>query len=117
MEIASRKEKDAVVVSVKGRLDAVSAADFDNRMERLILEGGKDFVVDFAGLDYISSAGLRSILAVAKKLRTKDGQVFLAALQENVAAVFDISGFGKMIPIFESTEEALEKFSLLSQMF
>jgi anti-anti-sigma factor len=117
MEMAKRKEEEAVVVSIKGRLDAVSSPEFEKELDALIAEGEKDFVIDFAEIDYISSAGLRSILATAKKLRTKDGQIFLSAMKESVKEVFKISGFDSIIPILESTEEALEKFSLLSKMF
>ena len=117
MKITKRKENDVVVVSVQGRLDASSSPEFEKELEQFIDQGEKDFVVDFEELDYISSAGLRSILVLAKKLRVKDGQIFLATLQDTVEAVFDLAGFSKMIPIFESTEEALEKFSLLSKMF
>lgn len=117
MQITTRKENDVVVVSVEGRLDASSSPEFEKELEQFIDQGAKDFVVDFAGLDYISSAGLRSILVLAKKLRVKDGQIFLATLQDTVKTVFDLSGFNKIIPILESTEEALEKFSLLSKMF
>ncbi len=107
--IDSGKQKSAVIVSIKGRMDAVSAPEFEKRLEEWIDNGESKFVIDFCDLDYISSAGLRSILATAKKLKTKDGWIFLAELKEVVKEVFEISGFSSIIPIYDSVEEALSQ--------
>jgi anti-anti-sigma factor len=72
MEIQTRKEKVAVVVLVKGRMDAVTAPEFEKNMLDFISKGEKTFVINLVDLDYISSAGLRSILALAKKLKEGD---------------------------------------------
>lgn len=81
MDINIRKEEKALVVSVMGRMDAVSAPDFDTRVEEQINKGETDFILDLSGLDYISSAGLRSMLTLAKKLKTKEGDLVLCGLQ------------------------------------
>ena len=107
MEITTRKEKNAVVVSVKGRMDAVSSAEFEKELAALMAEGETIFVIDFGELDYISSAGVRSILVAAKKLKAKEGHLALCALRELVEEVFRISGFSAIIPIYESVESAL----------
>jgi anti-anti-sigma factor len=87
-------------------MDAVTAPEFEKAVETLMGEGETAFVVDMAELDYISSAGLRSILALAKKLKTDGGSLHLAALQDSVREVFDISGFSSIIPVFDSVEAA-----------
>ena len=109
MEIKTRKEKDTVVVSVKGRMDAVSSPEFDKGLAELIAEGEKVFIIDLGDLDYISSAGLRSILATTKKLKAKEGQLLLSSLKDVVKEVFEISGFSSIIPIHESVESALSQ--------
>jgi anti-anti-sigma factor len=109
MDISKRKEKNAVVVSVKGRLDAVSSAELEKELTALMAEGEADFVIDFGELDYISSAGIRSILVVAKKLKAKEGYLSICALKDLVKEVFEISGFNSIIPIFESVESALDQ--------
>jgi len=106
MEMTNRKEGEALVMSVKGRMDAVTAPEFEKAVQGLMGEGEISFVIDLADLDYISSAGLRSILALAKKLKTADGSLRLAALQDTVKEVFDISGFSSIIPISDSVEAA-----------
>ncbi len=109
MEIQTRKEKAAVVVSVKGRMDAVTAPEFDKKMIDLISKGEKTFVVNLVELDYISSAGLRSILALAKKLKEQAGKILLAGVRGSVEEVFKISGFSSMFKMFDSEESALRE--------
>jgi len=109
MEITARNENDNVVVSVKGRMDAVTSPEFETELNELITQGQKNIIVDFNELEYISSAGLRSILATAKKLKAKGGQLVLSSLKDVVKEVFDISGFSSIIPIYESVESAFEQ--------
>ena len=109
MEINTRKEKNAVVVSVKGRMDAVSSADFEKELAALMAEGESTFIIDFGELDYISSAGVRSILIAAKKLKAREGYLSLCSLKDLVEEVFKISGFSSIIPIYESVNSALAR--------
>ncbi len=106
MEITHTKENNVTVLSAAGRLDAVSSPGFEKELTALISAGETLLIVDFGRLDYISSAGLRTILAAAKKLREKQGKLFLAGLRSVVKEVFEISGFTSIIPIFESVEAA-----------
>jgi len=107
MELSVKNEEKGTLVTVTGRMDAVSSPEFEKELARLIDEGNINFVIDLAGLDYISSSGLRSILVTAKKLKAKNGQILLASLQAVVKEVFEISGFSAIIPIHESVEEAM----------
>lgn len=108
MEISTKKEKNAVVVSVKGRMDAVTSPEFEKNLSALIATGETTFLINLSQLEYISSAGLRGILTIAKQLKAKDGKIFFAALQGAVKDVFQISGFGTIFKIFETEEEALK---------
>ncbi|MFH1350060.1 MAG: STAS domain-containing protein [Pseudomonadota bacterium] len=106
MEITTRREKDAIVVSLKGSLDTLSYIDFDKTMEALMAQGDKDFIFDLAELEYISSSGLKSLLTMGRKLENRGGHLFLFSLQNMVKDVFKISGTSTIIPIYESLEEA-----------
>lgn len=108
MEVNIRKEEKVLVVSVTGRMDAVSAPDFDTQVEERVDKGETNLVLDLSGLDYISSAGLRSMLTLAKKLKTKEGDLVLFGLQDVVNEVFEVSGFSTIFEIFGSLEEAME---------
>lgn len=107
MEMERENHDGAVVVAVKGRLDAVSSPEFDRVLGGILEEGDKNFVLDFGSLDYISSAGLRSVLLAAKKLKTKGKRLSLSALKDVVKEVFDIAGFSAIIAVYPSTQAAL----------
>lgn len=109
MEIATKKKGSAVVVSVTGRIDAVTAPEFEKGLLALMAGGDYTLVLNLTGLEYISSAGLRSILSTAKQLKAKDGKMLFTGLQGPVKDVFKISGFGSIFKLFETEEEALRQ--------
>ncbi len=109
MEISKKKEKDVLVVSVSGRIDAVTAPDFEKDLMESIGAGEKILLLLMNKLEYISSAGLRSILAIAKVLKTKEGKLVFAGIQGPVKDVFKISGFGSIFTIFDNEVEALSQ--------
>ena len=107
MEITARKEKGAIVVAVKGRMDAITAPDFEKHLGDLIAAGERKFIVDLSELEYISSAGLRSILVIAKRLKADHGDIRFAGMRGAVEEVFKISGFHSIFKIFPTWEAAL----------
>jgi anti-sigma B factor antagonist len=110
MEIRIDQQPKAVIVVVQGRMDAVSAPQFESAMAEHIATGSSRFVVDCSALEYISSAGLRSLLTAAKALRTQNGEMVFAALGGMVHEVFDIAGFGTLFSVFDSIDAALEQW-------
>jgi anti-anti-sigma factor len=109
MEITTRSEKNTVVVTVNGRLDALTSPEFEKSLSEFVTKGELSILLDLLELDYISSAGLRSILATAKKLKAKNGELCIAGLQGSVRDVFQMSGFYSIFRVFESAEEALKR--------
>ncbi|MDR3641964.1 MAG: STAS domain-containing protein [Humidesulfovibrio sp.] len=109
MEFTKNKEGVFLVLAVTGRLDAITARDFEEECKACIASGEKRLVVDLAGLEYISSAGLRSILAVAKLLKPLGGDLAFCDLAGIVAEVFAMSGFAKLLPVFATRQEALAR--------
>jgi stage II sporulation protein AA (anti-sigma F factor antagonist) len=107
MDLQTRIENNVIVVTISGRLDAVTAPDYEKRIRELIDSGNSYFVVDFEQLDYISSAGLRALLLMAKLLKEKGGQVCLANVKGNVRSVFDMSGFTTIFNMEDSIAAAL----------
>jgi anti-anti-sigma factor len=108
MEIQTAKEKNTIIVSVKGKIDTITAPEFEKALLKLIAQGETFFLLNFSGLEYISSAGLRSILAAAKQLKPKGGNILFSGLRGPVKDVFNISGFGTIFKIFETQEDALK---------
>jgi stage II sporulation protein AA (anti-sigma F factor antagonist) len=107
MEMMVRKEENAVIISVTGRMDAVAAPQFDKRLETLMTEGDRRIIIDFKNLEYISSAGLQTILAAAKKLEQVNGEIVLLHLSGAVKEVFEISGFDTIFRVFDDQDAAL----------
>jgi len=107
MEILKRKEKDVLVISLKGRLDAVTTPLLEKDLTELMAGGERFLVLNLKDLEYISSAGLRAILAATKRLKEKQGKLLLASLRSVVREVFDISGFSSIIPVFETVDGAI----------
>jgi anti-sigma B factor antagonist len=92
------------VVELAGRLDHTTAAQFDAKISALPAD---KVVLDLARLDYISSAGLRSVLGALKKLAAAGGSLALAAPSSAVEEVFEISGFVTLVTIHPSRAEAV----------
>ncbi len=109
MEIVIGKGEKAVVVSLKGRMNAVTAPELEKKINSFISEGESCFVINFGNLEYISSAGLRVVLVVAKKLKPVNGRMLISNLKGVVKEVFEISGFTSLLQIYETEEEALKQ--------
>lgn len=95
------------VVTLAGRLDSVSAAGAEAAIVAEIRDGATRLVLDCAGLTYVSSAGLRVFLVVAKRMKEIGGRVALAGLAPPVKEVFAISGFLQILTVCDDRETAL----------
>jgi anti-anti-sigma factor len=107
VEISTRKEKNTLIANVSGRMDATSAPDCQQQLVDLLNQGETVIVLDLKNLEYMSSAGLRCCLTVAKKAKSAGGGLSCCNLQSIVRTVFDISGFTTLIPVFDSVNDAL----------
>ena len=110
MQISVKTTNEVKVLAFEGRLDTQTSPDAQQQLTRLIEEGETKILVNLEKLDYISSAGLRVLLVVAKQLKTTDGELRICSLNEVVKEIFDISGFDMILPISASESEALEGF-------
>ncbi|MFH0960419.1 MAG: STAS domain-containing protein [Pseudomonadota bacterium] len=107
MEVKFRREGTALIVTVTGRLDTVAASVFQSEIEKGVDNEIDRIVIDCSELDYISSAGLRSILIIAQKICNAHGYLACCRLKGLVKKVFEISKFSLIVPTFDSLEEAL----------
>jgi len=107
MEIDVQVAGNALVACVKGRVDTLSAPSFEKGLAEALSREEKWLVFDLAGLEYISSAGLRVFLTTAKAIKAKGGEIRLVATQGSVKKVFQISGFFTLFKHFDTRDEAL----------
>jgi len=107
MKLTVESIQGKVVAKIGGSMDTVSAPQFQSELESWVAKGEKAFVVDVSELEYITSAGLRSILAVAKKVKADQGTIRFCGLDGMVKEVFEMSFFTQMFPIHATLDEAL----------
>ncbi len=110
MQISVKTTNGVKVMAFEGRLDTQTSPDAQQQLFQLIEEGGTKILVNLEKLEYISSAGLRVLLMVAKQLKATEGELRVCGLNDVVKEVFDISGFDMILPISASEPEALEGF-------
>jgi anti-anti-sigma factor len=106
MELITEKQGAVVVFKLKGRLDALTAPEFEQKCLKWLEAGESCFAVDLGELEYISSAGIRSILFIAKQLKVQDGRLVLSRISGMVEKVFNITGIYSMFPVYASLDEA-----------
>ncbi|MGO9134937.1 MAG: STAS domain-containing protein [Methylovirgula sp.] len=97
---------DIFEVRPQGRLDSVTGPAFEKDLLQKIDAGHRCLLLDFAELQYISSAGLRIVLVAAKKLKSVGGRLALCSLNPQIAEVFAISGFNNILDIQPSRDAA-----------
>jgi len=107
LELEKRKEDKGIVVSVNGKVDSVTSPELETYLDSVSNENNTHIILDLSGMDYIASAGLRVVIVMAKKLRAKDTDLFLAGLSGPVQKVFQMSGFYSIIKIFDTLDEAM----------
>ena len=106
MEIQQESRGSVLIVRPIGRVDSQVSPIFEQSLTSSLEIGRTKIVLDCARLDTISSAGLRVILSVAKRMRTEQGQFVLAAVKGSVKEVFEISGFNGLFKIYGTASQA-----------
>lgn len=107
IQIAQELQDGVRILALSGRLDTETAADVELALQDLLAAGERRYLVDLAGIGYVSSAGLRVLLALAKKLDGGKGELKLCGLNASVRQVFDMTGFSKLFAIFPNRDAAL----------
>ena len=108
MDLSVEKQNQTAIVAAGGRLDAAGAPELETRCKALILEGSSRLLLDLAKVEYVSSAGLRSLLVLAKAVKSAGGALALCSLVPAVRDVMTISGFDNILPLAADRAAALE---------
>jgi len=105
--IAQEQQGAVRILALSGRLDTETSADLELALQDLQAAGATHFLVDLADIGYVSSAGLRVLLALAKQLDGGRGSLRLCELNAAVMQVFDVAGFSKLFLIYPTRAAAL----------
>lgn len=114
MELISKRYADTVVVCPQGRIDHASAEGFKAALGPSVSAcgAGRDrLVIDMAGVEYISSVGLRVLMLASKQTKAQGAPLAVCELQPVVREIFEISRFNLVIQVFPSLREALAALS------
>ncbi len=107
MDINTRIQDTAAIVSVAGRIDTSTAPDLEKELNRLIEAGNRRILLNFRDVAYISSGGLRVLLATAKKLNNPESRFALCSLTAEVNKIMKLAGFTSIFKIYPGEGEAL----------
>lgn len=111
MELSTSQFKHCDVVKVTGRLDSATAPKLAEEFARINDLGRFKIVMDFTGLEFISSAGLRVLISTQKNCkRYNRGELVLAGLPAHILSVFDLAGFTAIFKIFNDVLTAVGSF-------
>lgn len=110
MQIILTERDDTTIVKVTGSVDGLSAGQLTSSFAAPITEGRARLVADFSGVNYTSSAGLRSLLGAVNDSRRQGGDLRIAALQPQVERVLSLAGFTAIIKTFADVEAAVASY-------
>lgn len=110
MALAEEEIGEVLVLQPAERLDVASGPELSHAVKRVLAEGQRRILIDFAGVGYVSSHGLAACLKSAKLAQAAGGRIALCSLAGMVDEVFDMAGFKKLFDIHGSREDALAAF-------
>lgn len=107
MELLTQVKNGVTIISVSGSLDAVSVNDFDAEWKKALENSAAKILIELQGVNYISSAGLRGILLLAKTAKQKQTPLAFSGMQAMVADMFKLSGFYTILTTYPTEAAAL----------
>ena len=108
MNIDKTKDGETLVITPEFNLDAQTEKLFQESVLESIDSGEKSILLDLSRVAYMSSAGLRAMLIIAKKQKDNGGVIAVCGLQESVADIFSVSGFDAIVDIYTDRDAGLE---------
>lgn len=110
MRFTTLTEGDVQIIFLEGRMDLANSMKTEARLNEMLGEGVLKMILDFEKLEYLSSSGLRVIIAVEKKLKDRDGKLVLSNMSQPVENLFNITRLYDLFTIRKTLSEALSYF-------
>jgi anti-anti-sigma factor len=107
MELTMNENNGIKVINLKGHLDGNTSPKVQEEIMPIIQSGTK-IVINMADCDYVSSAGLRLLLVIAKTLKSKGGKGVISGLLPEVKDVMEMTGFDRMYENYSSVDDAIK---------
>ena len=110
MKTEVQQEGNSTIIGVTGSVDALTASELSQVLTRQIQEGHANLVVDLTAVDFMSSAGLRTLLGGVKETRSSGGDLRIISTNPGIDKVLKMSGFHNIAKVFRSQAEAVSSF-------
>lgn len=108
LHISLEEVGQKIILRIDGRIDAATSSILEKKIQTLLDENRVELLLDFSDVDYLSSAGMRVLLAAFKKIKAKHGVFALFSLSDDVNEIVCLAGFDKILHLFPNEKEALQ---------
>lgn len=98
MDFKRIKDGDRITLIPEGMIDTNTAPEFEEEVDSVLSEAG-NVIIDFSGVTYISSAGLRILLKAQKKVSSDNGEMVIKNISESIREIFELTGFINILTI------------------
>lgn len=109
MKIEVRTEGDVTIVKPSGRIDATALQSFSACIAKAVDDGSKKILVDFTETEYMSSAGIRSLMEGLRRVEEVNGTFAVCSPNENMRELFDVIRLDQVVKIYNSDFEAIDQ--------
>ncbi|MBS0585797.1 MAG: STAS domain-containing protein [Verrucomicrobia bacterium] len=109
MIITKEEREGKVIVRSEGRLDAMTVSQLENFLNDLVERKMYEIALDFGKIEYLSSAGMRLLLSMSKRLKKSNGHLMLFAIQDDVMEIIRMAGFEQILSIYPDERQAIAK--------
>ena len=108
MAIIVKQIEDATVASISQRLDANTAVEVQKKLFLLLDEGKQNLILDLSNVDYLSSAGMRTLLLVSKRVKELSASICLVNVSPQLIEILEMTGFLPLLTIYKDLDDALK---------
>jgi anti-sigma B factor antagonist len=107
MNVEQTSVGEVQIFRITGRLDSTTSPAFEAQVLPTVRPGANRILFDFTAVDYVSSAGLRTVLLAAKQTRATQDGFAIFSMSQSIFQVFKMSGFARVIPLFDDEARAV----------
>ena len=111
MEVTSEHRGSVTIITISGKFDATTVKDVEAYINGVVDAEHSQVVLDLGDVSYLSSAGIRAMLATMQNARRDGGDLRLAKTTGNILRVITTAGFPKIMKLYDTLDEAVESFN------
>ena len=108
MQLHTEQTEDGLIILLEGRVDSETSLSAHNELEKAVQRTTAPVIISGEKLEYISSAGMRVLLILAKTLHKQSRAMVVCSLRPSIHEIFKISGFDRIMDIYEDQSAAIE---------